>query len=55
MPTTLVSAPDLRTPKILRDEWPFGRLFEGFREILEVRVPMPPAKAAATKVPVKRA
>ena len=33
MSTTLVSAPDLRTPKIFRDEWPFGRLFEGFREV----------------------
>ncbi len=33
MSTTLVSAPDLQTPKIFRDEWPFGRLFEGFREV----------------------
>ncbi len=33
MSTTLISANDLRTPRIFRDEWPFGRLFEGFREV----------------------
>lgn len=29
----LFPPPTSRTPKIFRDEWPFGRLFEGFREV----------------------
>ncbi len=33
MSTALVSAPEIRTPRIFRDDWPFGRLFEGLREV----------------------
>jgi HSP20 family protein len=33
MSTSLATMPDTRPLRLLRDEWPFGRLFESLREV----------------------
>lgn len=33
MPATLATTPEVRMPRIFRDDWPFGRFLEGIREL----------------------